>query len=277
MNQIKNDANTLIINVDDFAQSEAVDAAIIDLAERKVINATSALVLSPRWQKSAKELTNLPIQVGLHLDLTSHFTHQFGCNYKLSKLIFSAYSRQLNRQHLEKIIEFQWDRFSDVCGRPPDFIDGHQHVHQLPIVRDALFAVIIKKSWHLQQNHWLRSCDAKHWRGYKAMIISALGAKCFQRKAHALGINTNSDFAGVYNLNENANLSNLWGNWLNELHGKTPLIMCHVAMPSTLSRQNYPDEMAQDPIYSARLNEYKWLAGDNFQILLSAKGYSSRQ
>lgn len=277
MKQIKNDANVLIINADDFAQSEAVDAAIIDLAERKVINATSALVLSPRWQQSAKELTSLPIQVGLHLDLTSHFTHQFGCNYKLSKLIFSAYSRQLNMQHLEKIIEFQWGRFSDVYGRPPDFIDGHQHVHQLPIVRDALFAVIIKKGWHLQQNHWLRSCDNKHWRGYKAMIISALGAKCFQRKAHALGINTNSDFAGVYNLNENANLKKSWGNWLSELHGKTPLIMCHVAMPSTLNRQNYPDEMAQDPIYSARLNEYKWLASDNFQILLRAKGYSSRQ
>lgn len=273
MSLIKNDSKMLIINADDFAQSEAVDAAIIDLAERKAINATSALVLSPRWKKSAEKLIAHPIQVGLHLDLTSEFTHQFGCNYPLSKLIYAAYLRQLDISQLETIIEFQWNRFIEGYGRAPDFIDGHQHVHQLPIVRDALFAVIIKKGWYLQHSHWLRSCSSKSWRGYKAMIVEALGAKPFQQKADALGIKTNSDFAGVYNFNENADLNDLWEGWLSQLHGKMPLIMCHVAISSQLGQQIEQDEKALDPIYGARLNEYKWLASDNFKILRGSKGY----
>ncbi len=274
MSLLTNSLKKLIINADDFAQSEAIDAAIIDLAERKVISSTSALVLSPRWEQSAKELTNLPIQVGLHLDLTSHFTDQFGCHHKLSELICSAYTRQLNLQHLEEIIEFQWNRFSEVCGRSPDFIDGHQHVHQLPIVRDALFSIITKKGWGSQQNHWLRVCHSRHWRGYKAMLISILGAKCFQQKALQMDIDTNSDFAGVYNFDEHSNLKNLWDSWLNGLRGKTPVMMCHVAMPSKSHSQNDSDGIVNDAIYSARVNEYKWLASESFQLLLNSKGFA---
>lgn len=273
MSLLTNNLKKLIINADDFAQSEAIDAAIIDLAERKVISSTSALVLSPRWEQSAKELTNLPIQVGLHLDLTSHFTDQYGCHYKLSELIYSAYTRQLNVQHLEKIIEFQWDRFTEICGRSPDFIDGHQHVHQLPVVRDVLFSIITKKGWGSQQNHWLRVCHSQHWRGYKAMIISILGAKYFQQKANKMGMRTNSDFAGVYSFDEHSNLKKLWENWLKELRGKTPVMMCHVAMPGQSNPQNDADE-ANDPIYSARVNEYQWLASESFQLLLNSKGFS---
>jgi len=273
VNLLTNDLKELCINADDFAQSRAIDDAVIYLAERKIISSTSALVLSPRWAQSAKELTNLPIQVGLHLDLTSHFTDQFGCHHQLSELIYSAYTRQLSVQKLEKIIELQWDRFAEAYGRSPDFIDGHQHVHQLPIVRDALFSIISKKGWGLQQNHWLRVCHAQHWRGYKAMVISILGAKYFQQMASQIGINTNSDFAGVYNFDENSNLKKLWENWLDGLHGKNPLMMCHVAMPDKSNHQNVPDDMENDEIYSARVNEYKWFASESFQLLLNSKGY----
>lgn len=268
MRQLTNNPNRLCINADDFAQNAAIDAAIIDLAERNIINSTSALVLSPHWQQAAKNLTNLPIQVGLHLDLTSQFTHEFDCHYKLSSLICLAYTRQLNVQHLEKVIELQWDRFCDAYGHAPDFIDGHQHVHQLPQVRDALFSIIIKKAWGLQQNQWVRICKAKHWRGLKAMIISALGANHLQQQASTMGIATNADFAGVYNFNKNRNLKELWSNWLSQLPNKRLVIMCHVAIDS----QYATDEVLHDEIYHARVNEYKWLKSDSFQLLLQSKG-----
>lgn len=277
MTLISRDLNTLIINADDFAQSAAVDGAIIDLAERKAINATSALVLSPRWEKSANTLLGLPIQVGLHLDLTSEFTQPFNCYYPLSKLIYAAYFRQLNQQRLEQMIDLQWDRFTACYGRSPDFIDGHQHVHQLPIVRAALFAVITKRGWNLEQNRWLRCCFVTHWRGRKAAIISALGARRFQQQAHALGIKTNTDFAGVYNFSDHANMSLLWEGWLSALHGNMPLIMCHIARPNQSNAADDVNEVQTDSIYAARLNEYKWLVSDEFQRLLRSKGYGSRQ
>ena len=267
MAQKTSDFRALQINADDFAQSEAIDTAIINLANHNIISSTSALVLSPRWPQAAKQLLDLPLQVGLHLDLTSDFTKKFDCYYPLPKLIFLAYSRQLNIQALEKTIELQWNVFVDALGRPPDFIDGHQHVHQLPVVRDALFSVIEKKSWGLQKGHWLRNCQSSHFRDFKAAVISMLGAQYFRKKAQQLGINTNSDFAGVYNFNANANLKKMWANWLTDLSGETPLMMCHVAV----NENSNAASNSIDAIYHARVNEYNWLMSDDFKQLLHSK------
>lgn len=35
----------------------------------------------------------------------------------------------------------QLERFIQLMGRWPDFIDGHQHVHQFPLIRKAMMAV----------------------------------------------------------------------------------------------------------------------------------------
>ena len=170
------------------------------------------------------------------------------------------------------MIELQWNAFADALGRPPDFIDGHQHVHQFPIVRDALFSVIKRKSWGLQAKNWLRNCQAANYRGTKASIISILGAQSFQQKALQLGVSVNSDFSGVYNFNPNINLKKLWASWLVNLNGETPLIMCHVAVEDNFNAVSNNI----DPIYKARVNEYKWLMSSDFKALLHSKGYSYR-
>ena len=258
----------IIINADDFAQSTAIDDAIVDLAKRRIIHSTSALVLSPGWKAAASKLANLPIQAGLHLDLTSQFTHEFGYYHQLPRLIAATYTGRLKIKRLESIIELQWDIFCEQLGRSPDFIDGHQHVHQLPIVRDALFSVIVKKSWGQRPKNWLRICQASHWHGFKAQLISALGAKKTQQLAREHGIHTNSDFAGVYGFEKHKNLNILWQNWLNNLQGDLPVIMCHVAKPSP---SNQADN--SDPIYEARLREYTWLSSQEFKALLKSNGY----
>ncbi len=260
----------IIINADDFAQSAPIDEAIIDLAERKIIQSASALVLSPRWVVSANRLTSLPIQVGLHLDLTSPFTQGFDCYHQLPRLIASAYTNRLDSKRLENIIELQFERFTDHFGRFPDFIDGHQHVHQLPVVRDALFSVIVKKNWGHQPENWLRICQTQYRRGLKAQLISALGAKDIQKLATENGIPTNSDFAGVYDFDAHKNLNILWRNWLNNLQGNFPVIMCHVAK---MPQSNLADR--SDPIYEARLKEYAWLSSPEFKALLELNGYVS--
>jgi len=268
----KNDIRKLCINADDFAQSEVIDDAIVDLAKRGVITSTSALVLSPRWMASAGRLQHLPVQVGLHLDLTSHFTHGSGCHYSLRKLIFLAYLRALNVQALKQTIEQQWDAFTKAYGRAPDFIDGHQHVHQLPVVRDVLLSVIAEKKWGTQPHQWLRVCHARHWRGMKAMVISSLGAKSLARKALQMHISTNSDFAGVYDFDGKCNLGNYWDKWLNSLSGSMPLVMCHVAVSG--QEDGYDGGMSHDEILPARVNEFNWLRSRDFKSLLKARHFS---
>ncbi len=256
----------VFINADDYAESAEIDAAVIDLAKRHIIHGTSALVLSPHWPDSAKKLNDLPIQVGLHLDLTSRFNGLFHGSNALSHLITRAYLRSLNPKKLEATIELQWDRFTEFSGKAPDFIDGHQHVHQLPVVREALFAVIRKKNWGRQPHQWIRICHSARWRGFKAGLISLLGANKTRHMAKQHGIRTNTDFAGVYNFDANSQLANLWQSWLSGLQG-TPVIMCHIA----IEQENPTSDSVQDPIYAARVAEYHWLLSPKFQTSLLNK------
>lgn len=270
----KNEIRKLCINADDFAQSEVIDDAIVDLAKRGIITSTSALVLSPAWAASAQRLKDLPIQVGLHLDLTSHFTPAFGFHYSLPRLIFLACIRALSKQDLKKIIELQWFKFTEVYGSAPDFIDGHQHIHQLPVVRDALLSVIAENKWGSEPNQWLRVCRAQRWQGVKAMVISSLGAKSLQFKASQMNIATNTDFAGVYNFDEKCNLEKNWRRWLGSLSGNKPLVMCHVAVASQSVDFESGSGIDHDEILRARVNEYNWLKSKEFKLLLKAKHFS---
>jgi hypothetical protein len=69
----------------------------------------------------------------------------------------------------------------------------------------------------------------------------------------------NSDFAGVYDFNEDADLEALWTDWLQGLQGASPLVMCHVAERG--------DHDGSDPIRGARTLEYDWLASSKFREL----------
>ena len=69
----------------------------------------------------------------------------------------------------------------------------------------------------------------------------------------------NSDFAGVYDFNEDADFEALWTDWLARLQGASPLVMCHVAERG--------DHAGSDPIRGARYLEYAWLGSTKFREL----------
>ena len=48
----------------------------------------------------------------------------------------------------------QVEAFVTAFGRPPDFIDGHQHVHLFPQVRDA----VLKVAAETAPSAWVRQC-----------------------------------------------------------------------------------------------------------------------
>ncbi len=52
-----NSLKPIIISADDFAQSAAIDTAIVALIQQKRLSATSCLTLSPRWPEAAKLIT----------------------------------------------------------------------------------------------------------------------------------------------------------------------------------------------------------------------------
>ncbi|WP_088345651.1 MULTISPECIES: ChbG/HpnK family deacetylase [Rhodomicrobium] len=246
----------LILNADDYALDEAVDRAILDLAARKIVTAASAMVLSPRWREAAVAIADRPIDVGLHLDLTSHFAAPVFPVASLRALIGKAYAGRLDVIRLRAAVDVQLDRFEAELGRRPDFIDGHQHVHQLPVIRLELLDALKRRYGSAAGAIGLRICKSRRPRGLKAELIGALGANRFA--ALAQGHPVNSDFLGVYGFSPRADLEALWKAWLSHPEGEAPLAMCHVAVEGP---------SGGDPIRAARLREFAWLGSGAFADL----------
>jgi predicted glycoside hydrolase/deacetylase ChbG (UPF0249 family) len=254
----------LIINADDFGMDTAVDMAILDLAQRGVVTSTSCMVLSPRWASSSASLAEQGLQAGVHLDFTSPFAARAGCHWPLPQLLARALGGALDASRVRSGIERQLDRFEVAVQDVPRFVDGHHHVHQLPVVREVLVETLRSRYGRRERPVALRTCAPRRWRGVKAAAIAASGARGLERLAHRHGLPTNSDFAGVYAFARDTDLSAHWSSWLQDLEGDLPLVMCHVAAW---------DEGAEvRAVRRARLREYLWLASGEFRALRDARG-----
>ncbi len=250
---------SLAVCVDDFGYHDGVNVACASLAALGRISAASCLVDGAAWRRGAAVLAGLPatVEIGLHLNLTEPLP-QSEFHQPLRWLILNAYSRRLPRPTIAREITRQLEAFEAETGRPPDFIDGHQHVHQLPVVRDALLAVLEERAW--TRRPWLRSTlpapswttPGLPWRAIaKAQLIGRIGARRLGVAAGALGYPQNARFLGVYGFRgTREGYLALLRAWLS-CAGDRDLLMCHPAA----------DGPASDPILAARRREYEVLGG----------------
>lgn len=178
----------MILCADDFGMTADINRATAELACTGKINAVSCMVNMPFF--TAGEISGLgPVQLGLHFTLAE--TPQ-----EFRKLVFCAYTRQLKQQKIYDELSAQHERFVKIAGRRPDFIDGHLHVQQLPVVRDAVVEFI--------QNRWADSppsvrnaAAALGQCSLKSFFIAAPG-RVLKRKLRAAGLPTNDGFGGIY-------------------------------------------------------------------------------
>lgn len=253
--------SSIIICADDFGMSESIDAGIIKLIENDRLSGTACMTMSPRWQEAALLITpaiKAKAAIGLHLDFT-----QFGQAYSLGKLIALSLFRKLPKDHIKIVITKQLDLFESATGLRPDYIDGHQHVHQLPIIREVLLKELVDRYQH--DLPWIRIAKPPLSAGLKAMVIRSLGARVLRRKALALSFKCNAELLGIYNFNGDvAHYKLLLKHWLNSASQKigTPVLMCHPAF-----QQNNTDT-DEDSIFKARLQEYEVLNSNFAENLL---------
>lgn len=247
----------LALCADDYGMTPEISSAILALAEAGRIQACSCLVTSSHWPEEAPRLTPCydRIDIGLHLNLTEGAGLSPAWRNGLPGLerqLLISHLRGLSGAVLLDEINRQLDRFIALTGRSPDFIDGHQHVHQLPQVRDALLRVMAAR---LPATTWVRSVTPLLASSLKAWVIENSGARPLRRQL--LGrYSNNSAFAGVYNLSPKADFRVLMQRWLRDLPDGG-LIMCHPTdepRPGTL-----PPDHAQ-----ARLQEYRYLQAASF-------------
>jgi len=254
----------LVISADDYAYHQAVDDGILSLIRQGRLTATSCMVMSPRWPEAAKALTSdirQKADIGLHLDFT-----EFGepvCQ-PLSRLILRSFLHSLSAEAIRQNIKGQLARFEEALGTRPDYIDGHQHVHQLPQIRQALLDIL--KQRYGQHGPWIRISNPPPADGLKGHIIRSLGAQALKRHAIKQGLHCSSRLLGVYDFNDNAmpyiERLRICLQQAQKTDGM-PVLMCHPALPDSAAP-------ASDPIALARGAEFIALASPDFAARLNA-------
>ena len=258
----------VIINVDDLGLSDAVNEAVIALARVGRVHSSSYMSGGHLSIEHLAALKRLNMQIGLHLDFTGIYSSPI--KNSLSGLMASSYLRKLDPAIVTDIIERQLDDFEDTFAHPPVFVDGHQHVHQFPIIRECL-ANVLSQRYYNPQTHRVAVAarvttplvnDVKSW------IIYGLGGQAWHRLCAQQSIPTNAKFGGVYDFKATeSRLASLWAHWFSHCSPTSldlpnppapALIMCHPAKPNN---------SWQDEIKAAREIEYHWLISDGFQAL----------
>jgi chitin disaccharide deacetylase len=261
---------------DDYGISSAVSAAIRDLIARRRVNATSVMVVSRSFSQSeASALAAAAARhaaIGLHVTLTAPFAPlsagfaptRDGAFLPLAAMAGRALAHWLNAEDLEREISRQFTAFFATFGRAPDFVDGHQHIHVFPQIRDVLLRVIKDAA----PQAWLRQCGRsatarKRLADPKGYVLDALSAR-LRRFAARAGVRTNPAFAGTYSFAQGAEFAKLFPDFLDGLPDGG-LVMCHPGKVDAELRR-------LDPLTDLREREYAYFLDEAFPRLLAERG-----
>lgn len=264
----------LILCADDYSQNEAICNGILLLAKKNRLNGISCLTNSDIWPDTAKALVSLQTThfIGLHLNFTlgkplsKQWQKSYGDKFNSHLILLKqCYLGKLDPYIIEAEVKAQIAAFNQSIGANPDFIDGHQHVHQLPVIRDVLIKLYQSQS---VTDFFRQTCNgvSDFFSGKsfpKQSLIALLGGYAFKRRLGQHSIKTNTSFAGIYNFNKSGNYRDFFNEFLSKSRHEG-LIMCH---PGAESNDK------SDPLYKNRVREFDYLNSDKFIQDLHAKNF----
>lgn len=263
------DPKGLILCADDFAMSDGVSATIAELAAAGRLSAVSCMAAAPGWAAQAPRLRGLGdgVAVGLHIVLSDETPlgpmprlapdgRLPGCD----PLTIQAYAGNAPLCEVADEVARQFDAFQAEHGAPPDFVDGHQHVHMLPGLRSIVLEVTRRRAPFA----WVRDCadqlGAVLARPFPTRALrSGLLSRGLSRDAARLGLRTNRGFSGYYDFH--ADYAALFPRFLAHA-GPAHLVMCHPGRGAANG----------DTIAQARMREAEVLASPRFAETLERAG-----
>lgn len=254
----------IVVCADDYGQTLPISQAILALVKAKRLTAVSCMVTGDDWPLHATWLKPLlpHIHVGLHFNLTHG--HALSPMYKtaygqtfprLYQLLIKSHLRLLKKAPIQAEFTAQWQRFTEEIGKEPDFIDGHQHIHQFPIIRDAIIEAV---QTHSHERLFIRLVNPSGWFNGgllpKTAIIKLSGTMGLKRLLTKYNIPFNTSFTGIYSFSDSLHYQKHMRNFLNEINDQG-LLMCHPGFTN-------PSE--EWPLSASRPHEYAYLSSAAF-------------
>lgn len=254
----------LSICADDFGLTLAISRGIVELAQRGRLTAVSCLTNVDQWRACAALLAELPawVERGLHFNLTDgepispqlrrHAPH----GLPLPRLIAAAHLGRLPLAAIACEWQAQWQRFVDTTGAAPRFVDGHQHVHHLPGVRDIVLAAVA--AWPTAIAVRNTGSVIGSGSAMKRWLIECTGGAALQRQLQQAGIEHNQALLGVYGFRD-PDYRRRMQRWLAAVPAEGGLLFCHPAAVDA------GEARSVDAIGPARLREAAYLGGPAFE------------
>lgn len=243
---------------DDYGLRPGLSRCIAELAARGRLSALSCLSNAEHWAAAAADLRALPssVEIGLHFNLSECRPASAALRAvwpqlpQLPRLIAAAHLHRLPLAAIEDELAAQWRAFVDAHGRQPDFIDGHQHVHHLPGVRELVLAaaarcgVAVRNTGRVLGPGWA----LKRW------LIAHTGGTRLQAALQARGLRHNTVLLGAYDFVA-SDYRALMRAWLAQVPAQGALLFCH---------PGHGDAGLADAIGAAREREAAYLSSDAF-------------
>jgi predicted glycoside hydrolase/deacetylase ChbG (UPF0249 family) len=270
-------ARRIWLCADDYGMAPGVNEAIRQLILQGRLNATSVMTAAPHIdadEVDALEALNSGEKraaIGLHVTLTAPFKPlsngfsplRHNAFLPINEMMRRAMARRLDVELLTIEIATQMQAFLSAFGHLPDFVDGHQHVHLLPQVRNAFLKVVSE----IAPNAWVRQCGrvragrVRH--DPKSLVLDVLSLG-FKSQATRHGLATNPAFAGAYNFSPKARFARLFPRFLRGLPDRG-LIMCHPGFVDAALE-------SLDPVTTLREHEFAFFSSDAFPQVLAEHG-----
>lgn len=265
----------MVLCADDYALSPGVSRGIREALAAGRLTATSCMTNQPFWAGEAAALLALraDADIGLHFNLTlgkpltaMPLLAASGDFPTIAALMTASRARTLPLAEIRAETSAQLDAFEAHCGHPPDFLDGHQHVHIVPGIAEIVLEELARR--RLTHRLWLRkSVDriirilARRSAVPKALALAWLG-RDFARAAQARGFACNDGFAGFSTFRPGQDYARQFARFL-VAPGARHLVMCHPGHVDAQLR-------ALDPVTVTREQELAFLLSPQFPAVLAA-------
>jgi predicted glycoside hydrolase/deacetylase ChbG (UPF0249 family) len=144
----------LVIHADDFGLTESITRAIIRSMQEGVVRSTSLLANLPCSPAALEEAKGHRLDVGWHVNFTlgkplsparevTSLVDARGNFYPLPCLLRRSFQRKLRGAEILRELQAQWEVFR-AAGVLPTHLDGHQHVHLFPQLREAVREIVLQ-------------------------------------------------------------------------------------------------------------------------------------
>ncbi|MDX8528141.1 ChbG/HpnK family deacetylase [Mesorhizobium sp. MSK_1335] len=255
---------------DDYGLAPGVSSAILDLIERDRLTGTSCMTGFPEWEEAAARigLFRRRAAVGLHLTLTDQIAvtgpsslAPEGKLPRLASLALPVRRGRIDERDIHAELDTQYGRFVEALGGPPDYIDGHQHVHFLPVVRNWLLARFGESARKpaLRGAPGLPGLDA----AAKIAAIATL-ARGFNRSMQRAGFSVMTPLLGIYDWRQPEKFAPTLRAAIDNLP-EQGVFMCHPGHVDETLR-------ARDPMQGVREVEFAVLSSEGFGASLDRAG-----